>query len=139
MTASRLSRDDLIGIVKRIQMAQDRGQDYSALLATLQAHVAYPEVASLVHADYPPEYVVDYSLGWRQHVPKLSRDEMIELVRKIVAADGTEAEGSLRVRIFDENCKHPAKDDLIFYPDQYFGGSRQPSVEEIVDKAMAPE
>lgn len=137
MTASRLSREELIEIVKRIHVAQDRGEDYGALLATLQANVACPGVVSIVRADYPPEYVVDYSLGWTEHVPTLSRDGMVELVRKIMTAEGTEAEGSLRVRIFDENCKHPAKSDLIFYPDAHFKGNREPSVDEIVDKAMA--
>lgn len=66
----------------------------------------------------------------------MSRDELIELVRRIMAGEGESQEEADRlVEQFLANVPHPEADGLIFYPDQYFG--HEPTAEEVVDRALS--
>ena len=68
---------------------------------------------------------------------KLARAEMIALVEKIRRAEGTEEEIGALVELFDANCLHPSKSDLIFWPhgSPHNPNLPEPTPEEIVDKA----
>ena len=70
----------------------------------------------------------------------LSRVEMIELVKKIMNAKGTEAEIHADVQLFNDNCGHPSKSGLIFWPhgSPHDASKPEPTAEEIVDQAMTP-
>jgi len=70
---------------------------------------------------------------------KLSREEMITLVRKIMRGEGTEAEQDANVALFRANCLHPNGTDLIFWPHGFPHDPTkpEPTAEEIVDKAMS--
>src|SRR5436190_568681 len=116
MSKSKVSRDELIKLAQRIHDCQDRGENYSSLLSQLQAHVPYPSVDELVLGDYSAEYVVDFSLNWQADWPRLSKEEMIGLVNKIVKAEGTAPEQGLMIQKFAANCLHPAQTDLIYFP-----------------------
>jgi hypothetical protein len=63
----------------------------------------------------------------------LSREELIEIVRKVMDCEGTEEEIDGYIDILEENVPHPEVTDLIFYS--------QPELtpEEVVDQAMAYE
>lgn len=137
--SKKVSRDDLISLAKRIQDAQDQGEDYSVLLSQLQAHLPYPNVRELFLGDYSADYIVDFALNWQVKWPKLSKEEMINLVTKLINAEGTQAELALMTLQFDANCIHPAKNGLIYYPDEYFENSPDPSPSEIVEKALSTE
>ena len=70
----------------------------------------------------------------------LSRDQLVALVRQILAAieTGTEAEQDRLVQTFQQSVAHPAALDLIFSPKRLPDGSwPDPSPEEIVDEALA--
>jgi hypothetical protein len=139
MSGSKLSRKHLLALAIEIQNAQDAGQDCSALVAKFQASVPYPDVEDLFLTDYPPESIVDFASNWKVKQPKLSKQEMVTLVGKILDAEGSEAEINLMIRTFEANCAHPAKSDLIFFPDEHFNGNDDPSPEEIVEKALSKE
>lgn len=62
---------------------------------------------------------------------RLTRDQLIELVKKIVQAEGTEEEIDLLIETLEANVPHPEVSDLIFYPEE------EMTPEEIVDKALA--
>jgi hypothetical protein len=68
--------------------------------------------------------------------PQLSREEMIELVRRISEADGSEAEIDEMIEVFEANCKHSAGTDLIFWPHGFPHDPEkpEPTIEEIVAK-----
>ena len=73
---------------------------------------------------------------------KLSREEMITLVRKIMRAawaKETEAERDADLTLFLANCLDPAGTDLIFWPHGFPHDPTkpEPTAEEIVDKAMS--
>ncbi len=63
---------------------------------------------------------------------------MIDLVGRICRCEGTEAEIDAAVQLFQANCKHPDGTDLIFWPHGCPDdpAKPEPTVEEIVDKAM---
>jgi Colicin immunity protein / pyocin immunity protein len=63
---------------------------------------------------------------------KLTREELIEIVRKIMNCEGTEKEIDEYIDILEENVPHPEVSDLIFYPER-----GEPTPEEVVDQAMA--
>jgi hypothetical protein len=73
----------------------------------------------------------------------MNREELVELVRRFTDPSAvrfaTEAESTLAVKTFQRNCRHPGGSDLIFYPEQHFNGRRNPTAEEIVDKALKGE
>lgn len=62
---------------------------------------------------------------------RLSRDELIELVRKIAASDGDEETTDVWIDLLDRNVPHPAAAGLIFHSDPEL------TPEEIVDAALA--
>jgi Colicin immunity protein / pyocin immunity protein len=65
----------------------------------------------------------------------VDRDELIALVRRIMAGEGeSQEEADSLVDRFVANVPHPRADDLIFYPDEEFG--HEPSPEEVVDRAL---
>lgn len=70
---------------------------------------------------------------------KLSREEMITLVRKIMRAEGTEEELYANITVFRANCLHPDGTNLIFWPHgpTHDPTKPEPTAEEIVDKAMS--
>lgn len=65
-------------------------------------------------------------------ITKVRREELIELVEKIMACEGGEEQMYRRVQIFENNVPHPAASDLIFWP-KVDGNS----AEEIVDEALS--
>lgn len=138
MSRGKLTRDDLVKLARQIQDAKDTRKDYSKLLAELQRNVPYPNVKDLLLiSDQSAEYIVDFSLNWKEEWPKLSKEELIDLVDKIRKVEGTEAEIDVMVQIFEANCQHPAKTDLIFYPDDHFEGNSEPATLQIVEKALS--
>lgn len=67
---------------------------------------------------------------------RMSRDELVALVRRIMAGEGgSQEEADRLVDLFLENVPHPEADGLIFYPDEYFG--HEPTPEEVVDAALS--
>jgi hypothetical protein len=61
---------------------------------------------------------------------QLSRDQLVELVRRIMNAEGTEDEIDAWQDLLERNVLDPNVSDLIFYPD------REMTAEEIVERAL---
>ena len=65
----------------------------------------------------------------------MTRDELIQLVRFVQAAAGTEDEIDRALTALDAHVPHPAISDLIFFPAE----NCERSAEEIVDTALSHE
>jgi len=65
--------------------------------------------------------------------PKLSKVELVDLVRRICAAEGTEEQQEEMMNLLRANVPHPEVSDLIYYPP----GDVELSPEEIVELALA--
>lgn len=63
----------------------------------------------------------------------MTRDELVELVRRIQRVDGSEEEISRMVLTLKASVAHPAVSDLIFWSE------KELTAEEIVDEALAYE
>ena len=64
-------------------------------------------------------------------VEKLTKKELVELVRKIAESEGTEEEIDQFIDVLEQNVPHPEVSDLIFYPEE------EMTYEEIVEKALS--
>ncbi|PFZ79466.1 hypothetical protein COL82_06665 [Bacillus toyonensis] len=62
---------------------------------------------------------------------KLTREELINLVSKIVESEGTEEEINEMIEIVKRNIPHPELSDLIYWNDEDL------TPEQIVDIALA--
>ncbi|WP_248844231.1 bacteriocin immunity protein [Streptomyces hirsutus] len=65
-----------------------------------------------------------------------TRDQLVELVREIMAANGTEEEGDRLVEILEASVPHPRVLNLIFHPEME-GFAKGLTAEEVVDTALA--
>ncbi|MEU9233585.1 bacteriocin immunity protein [Streptomyces subrutilus] len=61
----------------------------------------------------------------------MNRTELIRLVERIMAGEGTEEEHDALVQALEENVPHPAVTDLIYYH------TPKLSAPEVVDAALA--
>ena len=62
---------------------------------------------------------------------KLNRQQLIDLVTKIINVEGSEEEIDVWITTLEKNVPHPNVSDLIYYPDE------EMTAEEIVDKALS--
>ncbi|WP_326513934.1 bacteriocin immunity protein [Clostridium intestinale] len=62
---------------------------------------------------------------------KLTKNELVEIVERIINTEGTEEEIDEMIEVFERNVPHPAALDLIFYPEK-----NEVTPEEIVEEAL---
>jgi hypothetical protein len=72
----------------------------------------------------------------------MTRDELIELGKRIVAGEGTENELDELIAIFNRNVPYPHGANLFYWPENYdcrtmIMSEHELTVEEIVDKCLA--
>ncbi len=72
----------------------------------------------------------------------MTRDELVEIGKKIVAGEGGAAVQARLVKLFDDNVPHPDGTNLFFYPENYDArrddvSQYHPTVEDVVDKCLA--
>lgn len=113
------------------------------IVEELQRETQFPDLdeylrREMLHNFSSVEYVAEFLALYQPTPPVLNREQMLELVRRISTAEGSEAEIDAMVTVFDANCKHPDKNGLIFWPHGFphDPAKPEPTVEEIVDRAM---
>jgi len=137
VTSNAKERETLIALVNEIRSLRLYDQDASEALAEFEKLLPDTDIDNLCNSDYPDATVVDICLGWDAAHRNLSSNELLDLVKKILTGPATsEAEDILRIILFNNNCIHYAKSDLLYYPGAYFGGNANPSPEQIVDLAL---
>ena len=72
----------------------------------------------------------------------MTREDLIEIGRRIVESDGTEKEFDELIEVFDKNVPYPDGSNLFYYPENYNArtddiSNYTPSVEEVVDKCIS--
>jgi Colicin immunity protein / pyocin immunity protein len=72
----------------------------------------------------------------------MTRNELIELGKRIVAAQGSEAELDDLMKIFDKNVPHPSGSNLFYWLENYNARTTiiseyDPTVEDVVDQCLA--
>lgn len=72
----------------------------------------------------------------------MTREQLIELGKKIVNCEGLEEEIDAMYELFSNNVPHPNGANLFFYPENFNArkhdrSSYNPTVEEVVEKALS--
>ena len=72
----------------------------------------------------------------------MTREELIEIGKKIVATEGTEEEQDMIHELFSKKVPHPSGANLFFYPENYNArrddfSKYNPSVDKVVDMALS--
>lgn len=72
----------------------------------------------------------------------MTRNELIELGKRIVNCEGTEEEIHKMIDLFNKNVPHPSGANLFYYPENYNARTCDIStynltIEEIVDKCLS--
>lgn len=67
---------------------------------------------------------------------KLSKDELVDLVARLLRAEGSEEETLQWLELIEQNVPDPNVQGLIYWPNRY-GLDNEPSAEEIVEKALS--
>ena len=72
----------------------------------------------------------------------MTRKELIEIGKKIIASEGTAQEIDNLFVLFNNNVPHPEGANLFFYPENYNRrrdsiADYKPSIEEVVDKCLS--
>lgn len=66
---------------------------------------------------------------------KLSKSELVDLVAKLLGAEGSEEETLRWLELVEQSVSDPNVQGLIYWPNRY-GLSGEPSAEEIVERAL---
>ena len=77
----------------------------------------------------------------RRALPKMTREELIKLGKRIIKAKGTESELDELNEVFNQNVPYPNGVNLFYYPENYNARKDNlnlynPTVESIVDKCL---
>jgi hypothetical protein len=133
---ARLSKGELVAIAERLLSEEPLSKAELWRLIAEFDNSTYPQAVELLwydldeFADLPA--LVDYALG-QEKVEKLSRDELIEVTRKLLENDfKNDIECDRLCSKFADNVPHPDGTDLIYWPKREFRNA-----EELVDYALA--
>jgi len=87
---------------------------------------------------------IDFRLALAEsgYIQPITREELIDLGKRIVAADGTEEEIQKLMDLFDKNVPHPNGSSLFYFPENYNSRAHEisqynPTMEEVVDKCLS--
>jgi hypothetical protein len=135
MESQQAFREHLIRLVKAVRELRLLKADDVQPLAELKDLLPGDDVEALCRSAEPAEAVVDACVQAKFRLRQLSPDELLEVVKKILA-NPPEQETEELLKLFCDNCKHWGKADLIYYSCDYFDGNDTPSAEEITKLAL---
>jgi len=128
------------GIMAGLDQGRDIGLRINALNAMTGHEYDLTYFQSFHEHTSIEELVKEASLPAPRHVPDITRDELIEIVRLAMAVDA--ADSRYYRNLFDKNVPMSGASGLLDYPEDWKPGqdlSRyNPSPEDIVDRATRP-
>jgi hypothetical protein len=112
---------------------EDRLAEFNRLAGT---SIPFEEFQGIYGGEEHIDYVrrVLYAQRLRPD-PAITKAELTEIVRRVLAGSD---ERDFYLELFEVNCKHPAKSDLIYWPSEVpeLPQDREPTAEEIAEFAM---
>ncbi|MBO2448243.1 bacteriocin immunity protein [Actinomadura barringtoniae] len=118
-------------ISDRIQHNEPAAEAIEAFNKLTGHHYAPHDFAEYWASRSLSDFALEAARPAHPRVPDITRDEVAELIKRIMAADpGTD----YYLRILDASLSHPAITDLIFYPPAEL---QDASPEQIADAAMS--
>ena len=134
----QLTKEQIKTVLSEIWRAREMGEDYQEDVQFLAEKTQYPELAEYLEdvffsGDLPLEQVAVRLSLYEPVKRKLSREELIEAVRRVMEVDGDEGELEELLDVVQANVPHPAVADLIYWPPD----GKDLTPEEVVDRAFA--
>ncbi|WP_235867382.1 e9imm peptide [Priestia abyssalis] len=128
----RAKKKQILKLAEEVCYKRDIGEPYEGAMRKFQEKVPYPNVEELFFSDKGPEYIAKRAMNYKNIKPgDLSRDELIELVKKIINNPGvSEHQADLWIQILEDAVVDPEITNYIFWEDGL-------TPEEIVDKALS--
>lgn len=130
----------LLGIVRELRSKKLSALEKRNICDRASRIVPGTDLLNLVESDLDDETIVELSLAKSTASKPLDRESLVALVGKFLSGIPfpKESDAILAAEAFDANCKHPAKTDLIFFPEEYFPDCTNPTAEMIVELALNP-
>ncbi|KPI31507.1 hypothetical protein OV450_7160 [Actinobacteria bacterium OV450] len=132
---SRQRLDELCAEVERIaDLLETRREAAGEAITAFNAVTAH-DYEALDFAEYDgsrslEEFAREAARPARPVVSDITRDELVEIVRRLLLAD---PESDHYLRLLEANVSHPRVSDLVFHPSYNLRGA---SAEQIVDEAL---
>ncbi len=132
-----LSKEQIKTILGDIWRAHEMSEDYEEDLAYLAAQTRFPHLEDYLEevffpGDLPLEQVAMRLAAYEPVKRQLSREALIEAVRRIMEVEGEPGELDELIDVVQANVPHPAVADLIYWPPD--GQDLTP--EEVVEQAL---
>ncbi|MBW3595988.1 MAG: bacteriocin immunity protein [Planctomycetes bacterium] len=136
--AGSLTKEQIKTVLSEIWRAREMGDAYDEDLAFLSEKTQFPELEdhleeTLFQGDMPLEQVALRLSLYQPVKPRLSREELVEAVRRIMEVEGEEGELEELLDVVQANVPHPAVTDLIYWPPE----GKDVTPEEVVERALA--
>jgi hypothetical protein len=136
--AGPLSKDQIKTVLSEIWRAREMGEEYQEDLEFLAAKTQFPDLEQYLEevffpGDLPLEQVAVRLAVYEPVKRRLSREELVEAVRRIMEVQGDAGELDELLDVVQANVPHPAVSDLIYWPPE--GQDLTP--EEVVARALA--
>jgi hypothetical protein len=133
-----LSKEQIKTVLSEIWRAREMGEEYEEDVQFLAQKTQYPELEEYLEdvfysGDLPLEQVAVRLSLYEPVKRKLTREELIEAVRRIMEVEGDEGELDELLDVVQANVPHPAVADLIYWPPE----GKDLTPEEVVDQALA--
>ncbi|MFE3764297.1 hypothetical protein ACFXPI_21360 [Streptomyces sp. NPDC059104] len=132
---SRERLDELCAEVERIaELLVARPEVADEAIAAFNAMTGH-DYAALDFAEYDgsrslEEFAKEAARPARPVVADITRDELVEIVRRLLTASG---DSDYHLRLLEANVSHPRVSDLVFHPADSL---QDPCAEQIVDEAL---
>jgi hypothetical protein len=136
--AASLTKDQIKTVLSEIWRAREMGEDYQEDLAFLAEKTQFPDLEQFLEevffpGDLPLEQVAVRLSVYEPVKRRLSREELVEAVRRIMEVDGDAGELDELLDVVQANVPHPAVEDLIYWPPD----EKDLTPEEVVEQALA--
>ncbi len=135
-----LTKEQIKTVLSEIWRAREMGEAYEEDIAFLEEQTQFPDLEdyleeTLFGGDMPLEQVAVRLSLYQPIKPRLSREELVKAVRRIVEVQGDQGELEELLDVVQANVPHPSLSDLIYWPPD----GQELTPEEIVERALHPE
>ena len=134
---------ELLPVATEVFRLHEAGRTYAnelQRLSRIAGRIVGPFAVDTAFGSGDPEYFArSLLIDWDNIPDDLSRDEMLELLERVCAADGSPDRIDYWVKCLAVNTGDENISDLIFWPDLYFGAEydgRELLAPEILDVAL---
>lgn len=128
MKENKLSEEELLNLARKIQCKQDNGLSVEDDISLFEENVSLKEAGQLFYSDLDYKYIVKRSMNHKEvPIGFFSKNELIEMVKKIMNVNGEEWELDILLDLVSQSTGDSAVSDYIYYSEKEY------TAEEVVN------